>query len=256
MENNMRGQSPIFDDATLLEAGSDAYDLMHEMAVVYEEGSATDFNERQFVFELGHQLRSRLRTRDPESEHPFVAYEYHYPDERGEFRKTECDIVLWERHKRPRLDKSQWIEVKSTGFKYGAYNNDFGGLDKGRRGDFAKLAALNTESWKVSSTGSWVWLYQTTTYAPEFAELAARLGRGSEGWSEKVGLADVSRALGKANDGNVNLPKMLLAAADAEQVDSSTMRFRTDLKTAPEGKGKVRKPLVVFIAVCSVGKLG
>lgn len=250
----MTEPSPIFDDVALLRAGCDAYDLMHEMAVVYEEGSATDFNERQFVFELGNRLRARLIERDPESKHPFVAYEYHYPDERGEFRDTECDIVLWERQQ-PHLDKSQWIEVKSTGFKYGAWNNNFGGLDNGRRDDFAKLAALNTEScWKATSTGSWVWLYQTTTYGAEFKELADRLGAPKGTWSPESAPADVSLALGKPNAGNLNLPRMLLNACDSTAVQSSVMRFRTDLETAPQGPGGSRKPLMVFIVVCSVRK--
>jgi hypothetical protein len=246
----MREANPIFDEAALLRAGCDAYERMHEMAVVYEQGSATDFNERQFVFELGNKLRDQLRRRDPETKHPFVAYEYHYPKDSRHFRKTECDIVLWERRGRPKRENSQWIEIKSTGFKYGSWRNNFGGLNKAREEDYAKLAQLDTECWMAGSTASWVWLYQTTNYAVQFKKLWSK-----KGWSKGMSVAQVSKALGKPNTRNVNLPKILLAATNARTAQSATICVRTDLETAPEGKAKRRKPLLVFIVVCSVRKL-
>jgi hypothetical protein len=215
------------------------------MAVVYEEGSATDFNERQFVFEFGYVLGRRLRARDSKVRHPWIAYEYHYPDKRGNFARSECDIVVWERRpqKKPR-ENSQWIEIKSTGFKFGSWNNNFGGLDRARQADFYKLETLETKPWHVRAARAWIWLYQTTNYSAEFNAISK--GKKHRGWSAPMDLNQVSEKLGKANKRNMNLPKMLRTISGVAQ--SSTMRFRTDLKTAPPG----RTPLSVFVAVCSV----
>src|SRR5437870_3278210 len=99
-----------------------AFDEMEEVAV--RAGSdTTEFNERQFVFQLGSLLtRGAITQGGP----LWTGFEYRYPGTDGARERTRCDLVGWERNCRNNGTMG-WLEVKSTGLdEDGYWNNGFG----------------------------------------------------------------------------------------------------------------------------------
>lgn len=235
-------KEPLIRPSQLLDHTCAAYERMDAMARSVAPGSdATDFNERQLVFELGYGLRERFNT----SKH-WLAFEYNYPNEVGENDTTRCDLLLWERRS-GRPHGAQWIEVKSTGLKNGRRRNAFGKLNEERGKDFAKLRGIGERAWEASHAAYWVWLYQTPSYAAELAHFGTSKGR----WSKDLEVEAVAYQLGAGASSIMTMPSFLKAVADAAP---SSMRVRTDLTTTTWRADGKPVPLSVFIVVSTVAK--
>ncbi len=139
----------VFSKAQLHQLAERAVSSMLDMSRSFDS-ALNVYSERQFVHEVGMQLRSKKRY--------WVAFEQRYPQARGDRRRTFADIVAFRRLDRGKTHEYHWFEIKSTGLTHDdRTENAFANL--GREKDWRKLRALTNRIWGAHHFGYWLWLY-------------------------------------------------------------------------------------------------
>lgn len=196
-----------------------AFDEMETLAV--RAGSdTTEFNERQFVFQLGALLTGGAITHGAPL---WTGFEYRYPGTDRPRDRTRCDLTLWEPNKVCKGTMG-WLEVKSTGLDDdGNWDNRFSGLRWGE--DFRKLGNINEPAWDMQHRRAWIWLYQFENYRKR---VDAAFGTGTE-WSSPDRPSVFGNAFGPAHTGRVNLSRVLseIEGASTNTLMSIRPRVRT-----------------------------
>jgi hypothetical protein len=214
-----------------------AFDEMEGLAVK-AESDTTEFNERQFVFQLGALLTRGAIT---QGAHLWTGFEYRYPGTADARDRTTCDLVVWERN-RQSDGTIGWLEVKSTGLdENGNWDNRFGGLRW--REDFDKLKGITERVWNLHHIRAWVWLYQFENYREQVDE-AFRTGTK---WSPPKDPLDYLNTFGPVHAGKVNLPRVVSEIASAS--GSALMSVRPRVRA--HDKNKVFSALILTAMVAT-----
>jgi hypothetical protein len=214
-----------------------AFDEMEGIAV--RGGSdTTEFNERQFVFQLGTLLtRGAITQGGP----LWTGFEFKYPDTDGTRELTRCDLVVRERNGQSDA-RMGWLEVKSTGLDAdGSWNNRFGSLEW--RKDFGKLKGINEQVWSMRHVRAWIWLYQFENYRKQ-VDIA--FGAVTE-WSTPKCPSINATIFGAEHEGHANLPRVLSEIASASS--SSLMSVRPRVRA--HNQSKVFSALILTAMVSS-----
>jgi hypothetical protein len=201
-----------------------AFDEMESVAV-RAMSDTTEFNERQFVFQLAALLTRGVITQGAPL---WTGFEYRYPGNGVTRPRTKCDLAVWEQHGQGGGTMG-WLEVKSTGLdENGNWDNSFGNL--GWREDFEKLKGITEQSWNMQHLRAWIWLYQFENYRQQVDEAF-----GTEPcWSPPVCPLSNLNHFGTPISGRVNLPRVLLEIAGASS--SALMSVRPRVRVGRQHK--------------------
>ena len=196
-----------------------AFDEMEGVAI-RKASDTTEYNERQFVFQIGALLNRGAITQGAPL---WTGFEYRYPGTPAGRDRTRCDLATWERPSSG-SEAMGWIEVKSTGLdEYGNWGNRFSSL--GWRADFRKLGGIDKQRWQVDHRLAWIWLYQFENYREV---VDAAFGTATE-WSPSRSPSATPGVFGPVKAGRVNLQRVLseIEAASAGTLMSVRPRVRT-----------------------------
>jgi hypothetical protein len=175
-----------------------AFNEMETLAV-RAKSNTKEFNERQFVFQIGALLTHGAITQGAPL---WTGFEYRYPGANDDRERTRCDLVVWEPNTATKGTMG-WLEVKSTGLDDAGYwNNAFSGLRW--REDFVKLGAIPQQAWQMEHSRAWVWLYQFENYQKK----VAAFGMATE-WSRPSRPSGHPNAFGAVYAGKVTLQRVL-----------------------------------------------
>jgi hypothetical protein len=200
-----------------------AFDEMEGVAV-RAMSDTTEFNERQFVFQLGALLTRGAITQGAPL---WTGFESRYPGTDGTRKRTRCDLVVWERNSQSGGTRG-WLEVKSTGLdENGNWDNGFGNL--GWREDFKKLTEIPEQA-GMQHFCAWVWLYQFENYRQQ---VDGAFGTDTE-WTPPECPLSSSNRFGTSHSGHVNLPRVLSEIASASR--RSLMSVRPRVRTGHRNK--------------------
>ncbi len=188
------------DEPTLHTLARCAFVHMNDMACDAKYATL-EFNERQYVFELGMGVRAgELGNGSP----AWTAYEYRYPGQ-NERSRNRCDIVEWRPGRPGSRGHYTWLEVKSTGLDdYGYFKNRFGSFEWEH--DFDKLESTPDGAWvDAQHEMGWIWLYHFEGYR-EKVERAFGAGKR---WVGPSSLPQMAGAFGRPVAGRMTLATLL-----------------------------------------------
>lgn len=194
----------LFDLGNLHCTALSAFDEMEEMGV-QAKSDTTEFNERQFVFQIGSVLRQNAIARNKQL---WTGFEYRFPGSQERRDQTRCDIVTWEEIRG--TDVMAWIEVKSTGLdEYGNWKNALGKL--GWEHDFEKLRGVNQNPWDNEHHRRWIWLYQFENYRKEVDDAFGC----ANAWTEPFVPSEIGHVFRRPSEGKVNLSRVISEIEEA-----------------------------------------